>query len=311
MIKKIFILLICGLLVVVIYKIFFFDQNNKDTILLEVSGINQPVLTETPKPTASPTPSPTPIPTPTPFSYYAPTILMDFVELVGSNGDQDLVRYEDIPTPPSPDTYKLVINLYYQFITVFEKDSDGGFTIPVRYILCSTGKPSTPTPVGEFEIGSIKGRFVQFEGTDYFAQYWTQLSGTSYLHSILYSRADAYYYKEGSFKKLGSKASSGCIRMPVPDARWIWYHIAPGTKAVVIEGEEDPIQSKIKEQLIVILDKFPPDRKRPEILRKKSGEKIPITEPWPGYTGPIAPILKEKNQESTIVDEIISPENPK
>jgi len=309
-VKKIFILLICGLLVVVIYKIFFFDQNNKDTILLEVSGINQSTLTETPIPTTSPTPSPTPVPTPTPFSYYAPTVLMDYVELVGNN--KDYTEYSKIPIPPPPpDTYKLVINLYYQFITIFKKDTNGDFTVPVRYILCSTGKQGTPTPVGEFEIGSLKWRFPAFENTDYFAQYWTQLSGTSYLHSILYSRADAYYYKPNSFRKLGTKASSGCIRMPVPDARWIWYTIAPGTKAVVIEGEEDLIQAKIREQLSVILDKFPLGKERPEILKEKSVEKIPVTEPWPGYTGLITPLIKEKNQESTIVDETISPENQK
>lgn len=310
MIKKIIILLIISLLVVVVgVRIFFLKENDKDMVL-EVSGIEQTFVSDKTleiTSTPSPIPTPTPVPTPTPFSYYAPTVLMSFEELVGNN--KDYTEYSKIPTPPSPDTYKLVINLYYQFITVFERDANGEFTVPVRYILCSTGKQSTPTPIGEFEIGNVKGRFVQFKGTDYFAQYWTQLSGTSYLHSILYSRADAYYYKENSFKRLGTKASSGCIRMPVPDARWIWYNIAPGTKAVVVEGEEDPTLAKIKEQLSVILDKFPPDRKRPEILKEKSEEIIPITEPWPGYTGPIAPVVKEKSQKPAI--ETISPENQK
>jgi len=305
--KKIIILLVSILLIIVFYKIFSFKHDEDANVILEVSGIKQSALTETPKPTSSPTPSPTPIPTPTPFSYYAPSTLMSFEELVGSNGDENKITYQDIPTPPSPDTYKLVVNLYYQFVTVLKKDDDGNFTIPVRYMLCSTGTDEDGiTPIGEFEIGNLKWRFTTFDGSGLWAQYLTLFKeGGYYFHSVLYTRKDAYYYRAYSYNNLGAKDSHGCIRLTVPDARWIWYYIAPGSKGVVIEGSEDPAQSKIREQLV--LPKIPPDEERPQILKKDSTEKIPITEPWPGYTGPITPVVKE----SSMADETTFPQNPK
>lgn len=309
MIKRIIILLICILSSIVAYRVVFSLKEKKNTeIILEVSSINQSsVLNETSKitPTLIPTPSLTPRPTEIPFSVLAPTILMSFEEKVGDNGVY--LGYDDIKDKEPPDTYKIVLNLFYQFITIYKKDEKGKFTIPVRYILCSTGedKDGNSTPLGEFEIGEIKDRFGEFYsyGGPLFAQYWTQLTKNYYFHSVLYSRRNAYYYRAYSYENLGKKASHGCIRMTVPDARWIWYHIAPGTLAEVIEGKEDPALASIKEKLLMVNNDMP--EIRPEIL--KEAGNIPVTEAWPDYTGRLTPIVKEKNQESAIGT--VSPQN--
>ena len=88
-----------------------------------------PVITlePTPEPTPKRTPiktiEPDPTPTPTPFSYYAPTTIMSFEELVGDDGVRD-----KIPEPPPPDTYYVVINIRYQLVLVYEKDRHGEYT---------------------------------------------------------------------------------------------------------------------------------------------------------------------------------------
>jgi lipoprotein-anchoring transpeptidase ErfK/SrfK len=151
-----------------------------------------------------------------PFSQLAPTTTMSFEDLVGDNGDYS----EEIPPTPPKGTYKILVNIKYQFITVYAKDGEGEFSVPVRYMICTTGKTSTPTPIGNFEIGEDKERFTQFKGTNSWAQYWTQLVDDYFFHSILYSEKDTTTYTN-SYAKLGTRASHGCIRLMVPDAEWI------------------------------------------------------------------------------------------
>lgn len=271
--KKIFVLiivLICVALVSVVVARTMSKENITATITN--NAVEEKTSSPTTTPTPSPTPTPTPEPTEVPFSVLAPTTLMSFEELVGDNGDYTL--YKDIPTPPNNDTYKLVINIFYQYITVFTKDSNGEFTVPVRYMICTTGKSNTPTPTGKFRTGEVHYRFNEFIGLGYFAQYWSQLFDDYYLHSILYTEKNAYRYTK-SYRDLGTNVSHGCIRMLVPDARWVWYNVAPGTLVEVIAGEENPEDAKIRAQLV-----FPPlPEKRPQILRIAGN--IPITESWP------------------------------
>ena len=74
------------------------------------------------------------------FDIIAPTSNMSFAELVGDNGDYNLPQGF-----PEPGTYKIIVDKYYQLIMVFSKDENGDYTVPVRYMLCSTGTSSSPT----------------------------------------------------------------------------------------------------------------------------------------------------------------------
>ena len=67
--------------------------------------------------------------------------------------------------------------------------------------------------------------------------------------------------------------SDGCIRLTVPDARWIYYNAAPGTEVTIRKGSKDDEETKaIREQLT--LAKMPSSR--PTL---KAGE-IPWTDNW-------------------------------
>lgn len=216
-------------------------------------------------PTEAPKPSPTEEKT---FAELAPTTKMEFAELVGDNG------IDEIPEKfPEKGTYKIVVDIYHQVVIAYSKDEAGEYTVPERYMLCTTGSEKTPTPIGTYEAGDDRVRFQKFQIDDVYAQYWTQITGEIYFHSILYSAEDASEYTVGSYEKLGTRDSHGCIRLLVPDARWIFYHIAPGTEIEIREGaEDDSACASIKEQLTIA----PLPEERPKL----EPGKTPQTDTW-------------------------------
>ena len=230
-----------------------------------------------------PSPEPTSVPDPAPlriekqpltFAELAPTTTMVFAELVGDNG-----VYEDeteIPPLPSPDTYKLVINEYWQFAAVFARDENGEYTIPVRYMIVTTGAYDTPSPKGTFQMDDNYVRFGLFS-VGVYGQYWRQITRSIYTHSLLYLHRNANSYTD-SYSKLGRRGSHGCVRMLVPDARWVYYHLAPGTTCEIIRGDKsDEAAKALKEQLV-----FP---RRPGSRPGLKPGQIPVTEAWPGWQG--------------------------
>lgn len=178
------------------------------------------------------------------FAQLAPTTRMSFAELVGDNGD-----YNSIKKFPAVGTYKLVVDLYHQVVIAYSKDRKGKYTVPVRYMVCTTGGPKTPTPVGTYRAKDARRRFSQFSTGEY-AQYWMKVVGEIYIHSLLYSRKNANYYMPSSYRLLGSRGSHGCIRLLVPDARWVYYHMTPGSYIQIRTGSKnDKTTANIKKQL--------------------------------------------------------------
>ncbi len=216
----------------------------------------------TPEPTPTPVPTPTPLPTEIPFSYYAPTVNMSFEELVGSLDDLDTAdpfnkSYYKLPQfYPAPDTYKIIVDIRWQVVLVYSKDENGQYTVPVRYMLCSTGNPrvGSETRQGLWKMQPVKLRFGRFVGTGEFAQYWSLIRSRTYFHSILYKTSDLNSYLLDAYNNLGSKASHACVRLTVPDARWIYYNICYDTECEIRAGSSDDAATRaIREQLILPL----------------------------------------------------------
>ena len=214
----------------------------------------------TPTPTATPIPTPTPLPTEIPFSYYAPTVNMSFEELVGSLDDFNEADPNNestfrLPTGyPSPDTYRIIVDLTWQLVMVYSKDPETGeYTVPVRYMLCSTGSSRVKgeTRTGVFKMEKTKVRFGKFASSPESAQYWSLIFSKTYFHSTLYNkRRDLSSVQKESYEALGSKASHGCIRLTVPDARWIYYNICYDTEVEIRKGSKDDEETKaIREQM--------------------------------------------------------------
>lgn len=147
-----------------------------------------------------------------------------------------------------PDKYYILLDLKNQIVTVFEKDDNGKYTKVVRRFTCTSGRTEldpldpedkgTPTPKGLWKIGGRErfGEFTAFGGT--FAQYWTQIVGGVYFHSIMYSKRDVDTMQSGAFRRLGSRGSHGCVRLYVEDAKWLYYYACPGTTINVSTSEE-------------------------------------------------------------------------
>ena len=206
----------------------------------------QPVVTEVPA-AATPTPTPEPTEVPVKFSDYCPTVNMSYEELVGSTDDmkaktQDLVGDG---FPPS-DKYYIIVDKYWQVVMVYmRKDNrnEPDYDRPVRYMLCSTGNPDRQygheTQEGVFQIDHPRERFYQFVNLEA-AQYLTCIHSRTYFHSVLYKKkGELGTLIRDSYDNLGKKMSHACVRLTVPDSRWLFYNIAPGTTCWVRKGSAD------------------------------------------------------------------------
>lgn len=201
------------------------------------------------------------------FSTLAPTVNMTFEELTGDDGSRDFPKGY-----PAADTYYVIVDIKHQVVMVYTKDENGEYTVPVRYMLCSTGLENR-TPVGKFELDTYKLRFSKFDRDGRYGQYWTQIFKAFYFHTFLYTELDAATYDEQTYLELGSKASHGCVRLTVPDAKWMWYNIGYGTKCEIRKGKAgDTATAMIREQLK--LAALPEQR-----VSLKPGE-IPNTDNW-------------------------------
>lgn len=185
---------------------------------------------ETTLPMAAPTAKPTPTPVPKAPRAIAPSAYMSYRELVGDNGDYSMPH--DVP---SYDTYKILIDVTNQVMTVYDKKSGE----IVRQMLCTTGKKDTPTPRGIKKMGKGRARFGFFKDYDCYAQYCTQVVQGIYIHSVLYREKNAKTLIRSSYRNLGRPSSHGCIRLAVPDARWIFYNIAPKTECEIKALKKD------------------------------------------------------------------------
>jgi len=228
-------------------------------VSLEVVDLNDEDFGAMPSPTATPEPTPTPLP----FSYYAPTVNMTYEELVGSTDDMNVKAKVLLKDGfPDPKTYYIIVDKQWQVVMVYKRIDDGtkfgkpDLTQPVRYMLCSTGNPNKEygheTTSGIWQIGIPKERFYQFVNLEA-AQYLTLIHSRTYFHSILYDKAqNLNSLVQSSYDDLGKKASHACIRLTVPDARWMWYNIGYGTTCDIRDGDPtDTVTGTIRSQLVL------------------------------------------------------------
>ncbi|MGG7176302.1 L,D-transpeptidase [Clostridium paraputrificum] len=96
----------------------------------------------------------------------------------------------------------------------------------IHSYVCTIGKPSTPTPKGNFTIG-IKGLYFGV-AKGYKCWYYTQFKGNYLFHSIIYNL-------DGSIRdgRLGMALSDGCVRLAKINAKWIFDNIPEGTKVFI------------------------------------------------------------------------------
>ena len=156
----------------------------------------------------------------------------------------------------SPAKYWLKVNTKCNVVNVYRME-DGKWK-PFKVMLCSCGKATkkaNTTPKGTYKLAG-KWRWLALFDNQY-GQYCSQITGDYLFHSVPYAKYKKYssqFTKE--FNKLGKKASHGCVRLSVMDARWIYKNCKKGTKVTVYSkskpgplGKPEPIKVSTKKKL--------------------------------------------------------------
>lgn len=134
--------------------------------------------------------------------------------------------------------YLVAVNRALNTLTVYGKDGDGNYTVPVKAIVCSVGRSGHTTPAGRFQTLERYRWRLMIDGT--YAQYAIRIKGGIMFHSVPYfsPSADTLEYEE--FNKLGSPASLGCIRMQAADIKWLYDNCPEGFPTVIYDDTVSP-----------------------------------------------------------------------
>lgn len=153
------------------------------------------------------------------------------VLLVGLKDKKDKNNQSvDIKNAP----YYIKVNNEANVVTVYKKDTVGEYTVPIKAMICSIG---TATP--ESGVYDISDKYVwrELEGNVY-GQYACRITGHILFHSVPYEKEEKSTLEWWEYDKLGSKASLGCVRLKVEDAKWIYDNCIPGTKVEFYSSKE-------------------------------------------------------------------------
>ena len=127
--------------------------------------------------------------------------------------------------------YKLVVDVSQQKVYV-GKWNGTTYKGPYKTFPCATGKKETPTPIGTYQAGGKTGNeWYYFKDFGCWAKWAYQIVGGILFHSNTVSKRGDKPHDGG----LGHRASHGCIRMRVDDAKWIYDNCPEGTTVVVQE----------------------------------------------------------------------------
>ncbi|WP_172187813.1 L,D-transpeptidase [Lentilactobacillus kribbianus] len=97
----------------------------------------------------------------------------------------------------------------------------------------STGKDNS-TPRGTYQIQAERGDFFYNKESKEGAKYWTSWKdhGIYLFHTVPTDENGDYIKAEAD--NLGKSANShGCVRLSIPDAKWINQNVPTGTKVVI------------------------------------------------------------------------------
>ncbi len=129
--------------------------------------------------------------------------------------------------------YVLKVSTDDQRVYAYGLDDNNEYTVLVRTMKCSTGKNATPTPKGTFQASTGPGaRWHYFKKYTCWAQYAYYIQGDILFHSVLYNEKGGPV-TQSSVNNLGRKASHGCVRLSVDDAKWIYQNCPAQTKVIV------------------------------------------------------------------------------
>lgn len=163
------------------------------------------------------------------------------------------------PTPeriPAGGYSSIRIFLDKQRLVLYRFDTISNSEYPALAFICSTGKSSTPTPKSPNGGNSpfyLKQRttLTRFSSPKYvgtcLVRYAIQVQGSTWIHAVPYS--DPYGPKGkielrknacdlGAYRALGRTASSGCIRLCLRDAKYLYSIFKQGMPCYIVASSK-------------------------------------------------------------------------
>lgn len=98
----------------------------------------------------------------------------------------------------------------------------------------STGSKDSPTPTGTYHIQAERGNFFYNASSKEGAKYWVSFKdhGIYLFHTVPTDKNGNFIEEEA--EQLGKEAKShGCVRLSVPDAKWIYDKVPEGMKVEI------------------------------------------------------------------------------
>lgn len=135
--------------------------------------------------------------------------------------------------------YSLYVNRTQNVVAVYEVDAEGKETL-YKTMVCSVGRAGHGTPRGTFKTDAYYEWHLMVDGS--YGRYCVRFNKMILFHSVPYLKRSKDALEWDQYNLLGQKASLGCVRLSVRDAKWLYENCRPGTKVVVYDDAEgDPI----------------------------------------------------------------------
>lgn len=164
--------------------------------------------------------------------------LQDKLEASNSgSGDEDVTVVgsddEDEEEEDATGTYSIKVNKKKNAVIVYQKNDDGD-NVAVKVMRASVGED---TPTGKFEIMES---YTWISATDvYWNKYSCRFTENFWFQSADYFAPYNSYISVDSYNAIGETLEdSGCVKLTVEDAKWIYDNCPEGTKVTVVKGKE-------------------------------------------------------------------------
>lgn len=159
-------------------------------------------FTSTPEPSKTPSATPSPSITPTPSRTPTPTAEFALEK-----------QFLELPVGLQTEERWIEVNLTTQTLSAYEGDK------MVRSFTISSGRPNSPTVVGEFRVWA-KVRIQAMSGPGYYIENvpW-----------VMYFYGDYGIHGTWWHNNFGTPMSAGCVNMTIEDARWMYEWASIGT----------------------------------------------------------------------------------
>ena len=143
-----------------------------------------------------------------------------------TSNDKSEVQQSSTKYPTGKTKYYIKVNYGANAVTIYKKDENGYYSIPVKAMVCSCGTATPKSGVYKtskgYEWGTLEG------GT--FGRYSTRIIGGILFHSVPYTSESEDSLEYWEYDKLGTTASLGCVRLSVVDTKWIFDNCEVGTQ---------------------------------------------------------------------------------